>query len=82
MPLLHEPNGVTVSSLLRRLEVLEQKASSRLQVTAAELGTDGMLSVTVDGVMYAQADDETESEFCSRLSTASIVVAAPVDVYL
>ena len=70
-----------MSNLLRRLEALEQKAGSRLRITAAELGADGLLTVTVDGLMYTQgADGETESEFCTRASAASsCIVAAPVD---
>ena len=70
------------NTILRRLEALEAQAGKKIHMQAADLDADGLLTVTIDGKRYTQSADETESEFTSRLSTARLIVAAPVDVTL
>lgn len=57
------------NAIIRRLEALEAQAGKKIYMQAADLGADGLLSVSIDGKRYMQLADETESEFTSRLST-------------
>jgi hypothetical protein len=70
------------SAILRRLEALEASAGKKIYMHAAELGADGLLTVSIDGKRYTQAADEAESEFTSRLSSGRCIVATPDDVLL